>query len=591
MRPNERAPRPRREATALLGEAAAHAHTPARRSAFEGLARAVAAHEETAAAYVASARIAQSARQRLFERGDALAAGLSRLVAGARETYDPSIVELARDVESAGLLVRIANWRFLATGDAAGPETFRKRVVAARAALAKLSELAPSDLKAKVETVGADLVAYATDFGTISAAMLAGTETFDTQMAPQIAEMKDRLAELETQLTADFDSEGQLGARIVGQASLLQLAFAGVALVFGIVLSLLIGRGIVRPLRAMTSAMARLAAGDRGVEVPGSGRGDEIGDMARAVEVFKHNAVAEAAGAVEREAEREAKDRRGAKLAALVQGFEGRVGGLAGQLSSASTELEATARAMSGTAEQTRHQAETVAQAAASASAGVETVAAAAEELAASIGEIGRQVAASARMTDRAVEDARRTDAIVRVLADGAQRIGDVVGLITSIAGQTNLLALNATIEAARAGDAGKGFAVVASEVKGLASQTARATDEIAGQITQIQASTREAVEAIRAISATIEEVSGIATSIAASVEQQGAATAEIARNVQQTAAGTQAVTGTIAGVSEAANGTGAAAAQVLGAAGGLSRQAEQLTREVEGFVAGVRAA
>lgn len=271
--------------------------------------------------------------------------------------------------------------------------------------------------------------------------------------------------------------------------------------------------------------------------------------------------------------------------------FEAKVGSLVSMLSSGATELQATAEAMSATATHTNQQATTVAAAAEEASCGVQTVAAAAEELSTSIHEISRQVAQSAKITGKAVEDARRTDTIVRALADGAQKIGDVVQLITSIAAQTNLLALNATIEAARAGDAGKGFAVVASEVKSLAGQTAKATDEIGAQIRQIQDATVEAVQAIKAIGATIEEVNVIASNIAAAVEEQGAATAEIARNVQQTAASTQEVTATIAGVSQAANDTGAAAGQVLGAASGLSEQAARLTNEVTEFVTGVRAA
>ncbi len=269
--------------------------------------------------------------------------------------------------------------------------------------------------------------------------------------------------------------------------------------------------------------------------------------------------------------------------------FEAKVGTLVSMLSSGATELQATAQSMSATATQTNKQATTVAAAAEEASAGVQTVAAAAEELASSINEIGRQVAHSTKITEKAVGDARRTDTIVRALADGAQKIGDVVQLINGIAAQTNLLALNATIEAARAGDAGKGFAVVASEVKSLATQTAKATDEIGAQIKQIQGATREVVEAIKAIGATIDEVNVIASNIAAAVEEQGAATAEIARNVQQTAASTQQVTATIAGVSQAANDTGIAAGQVLGAASGLSQRAEQLTGEVNRFVAGVR--
>jgi methyl-accepting chemotaxis protein len=271
--------------------------------------------------------------------------------------------------------------------------------------------------------------------------------------------------------------------------------------------------------------------------------------------------------------------------------FEAKVSGLVATLSSGATALQATARSMTVTATQTHQRAMTVAGAAEEASVGVQTVAAAAEELTASIHEISRQVAQSAHITGRAVDDARRTDTIVRTLADSANKIGDVVQLISGIAAQTNLLALNATIEAARAGDAGRGFAVVASEVKNLATQTAKATGDIGAQITHIQAATEEAVRAIKAISATIDEVNVISSNIAAAIEQQGAATAEIARTVQQTSASTQEVTATIAGVSQAANDTGAAAAEVLSAADDLSRQAGQVIAEVGDFVSGVRAA
>jgi methyl-accepting chemotaxis protein len=212
-------------------------------------------------------------------------------------------------------------------------------------------------------------------------------------------------------------------------------------------------------------------------------------------------------------------------------------------------------------------------------------------QLSTSVNEISRQISESTVVTQQAVAEANRTDEIVQSLASSADRIGAVMGLINAIARQTNLLALNATIEAARAGEAGRGFAVVASEVKNLAGQTSRATEDIAMQIADIQSATREAVGALGSITGSIVRISATTASISAAVEQQGAATAEIARNVQQTAASTQAVTATIAGVSQAANHTGAAAGQVLDEASGLSRQAEQLTDEVNHFVARVRAA
>ena len=363
------------------------------------------------------------------------------------------------------------------------------------------------------------------------------------------------------------------------------IALVAVAVAF------LIARNIVGPVRLLTTAMSELARGNRAASIPGLGRGDEIGSMAAAVQVFKDGLVRADQLTAGRDAERAAREQRTFQLESLVGAFEGKVGGLVKFVASASTELTATAQFMTSTAEQTHRRAAAVSAAAGETSMSVQAVAAAAEQLTASVHEIARQVAQSSSMSGKAVQAARQTNTIVCALAAGAQKIGQVVELITGIAGQTNLLALNATIEAARAGEAGKGFAVVASEVKSLAQQTARATEEIAAQISQIQEATGEAVDAIRSITSTIEDVSGIATGIASAVEQQGIATAEIVRNVQRTAANTQEVTSNIGGVSEATSSTGAASAQVLSAAGELSSQAEQLSCEVQSFVSGVRAA
>jgi methyl-accepting chemotaxis protein len=353
-----------------------------------------------------------------------------------------------------------------------------------------------------------------------------------------------------------------------------------------------IALSIVRPLAKLEAGMHRLAAGDKSTEISGIGRSDEIGGMAAAVQVFRNTMIrADSMTAEQEQMKAEAAAAQKAAMNQTADAFHTKFGGFIAMLSSGAGELEVTAQSMSGAATQANGQAMTVAAAAEQASAGVRTVAAAAEELTASIGEISRQVAQSSTITGQAVTDAQRTDRIVRALAEGAEKIGHVVGLITNIAGQTNLLALNATIEAARAGDAGKGFAVVASEVKSLANQTAKATEEIGTQITQIQSATKEAVEAIHGITGTIEEVSAISMSIAAAVEEQGAATAEIARNVQQTAQSAQDVTVNIGGVSQAATNTGAAASQVLTAATGLLRRVEQLTTEVDSFIAEVRSA
>jgi methyl-accepting chemotaxis protein len=313
--------------------------------------------------------------------------------------------------------------------------------------------------------------------------------------------------------------------------------------------------------------------------------------MAKSIEALRQGAVDAQRASAEQETERAVKAERASRLESLLHGFEATVGGMVGRFTAAATNLEGNARSMTSTAGIAGQQAGAVAGAAEDASSGVHALASATEELAASISEIGGQVAQSAKIAGKAAEDARRTDGTVRALAEGAQRIGDIVGLISSIAGQTNLLALNATIEAARAGDAGQGFAVVASEVKSLATQTRRATEEIGSQIGRIQSATMEAVKAIHEISSTISEVSSIATSIATAVEQQGAATAEIARNVSQTSQSVRAVTHTIGDVSQAANGTGSAALLVLSAAGALSKQANDLSGEMNRFVSGVRAA
>ena len=391
---------------------------------------------------------------------------------------------------------------------------------------------------------------------------------------------------------------GNLSGLAVTKADAAWSAFTMSAIITGIlamltiVLATFIVRSITVPVSGLTEVMQRLADGDLAVTVDGTERGDEIGSMAKAVGVFKQNAVDMKKMEEERvEAEMRAANQKRSEMNQLADEFEAQVGGIVEAVSSQSAEMRATAESMSGTAEETSRQAASVAAASDQASANVQTVASATEEMTASVAEINRQVGDSVDIAARANNEAERTNATVQGLASAADKIGEIVNLISEIAEQTNLLALNATIEAARAGEAGKGFAVVASEVKSLATQTAKATEEIAAQINEIQSVSSKAVEAIGGIGKTINEISSIAQMISTAVGEQGAATREIAENTQQAATGTHEVTTTISEVTQAASETGAAAQQVLSSAADLSKQSESLRIEVDGFLAKVRSA
>jgi len=353
-----------------------------------------------------------------------------------------------------------------------------------------------------------------------------------------------------------------------------------------------IARGIYRPLRAMTRSMHRLAGGDVGGPIPGTARADEVGEMARAMVVFKDNTIAMARMREEQEdiKLRAEADKR-ATMHTLAQQFDASVKGVVASVGAAARQLQNTAQTLSASADQTGRQSAAVAGAAEQASSSVQTVASATEELTGTIHEIGRQVAESTRIAAVAEERTRRTNVTVTSLVEAAQRIGEVVQLINSIASRTNLLALNATIEAARAGDAGKGFAVVAGEVKSLANQTAKATGDIQTQVGQIQDATDTAVAAIKDITNTIHQISEIIATIAVSVEEQGAATQEIARNILEASYGAQTVSTNITDVTKAATETRRAADETLSAAGDLNRQSDILSREVDAFMDRVRCA
>lgn len=348
---------------------------------------------------------------------------------------------------------------------------------------------------------------------------------------------------------------------------------------------------ILRPLLVLTDAMIRLGNGLLDVALPGLNRKDEIGDMAQAVEMFKVKAAQNARDEAEARAKQDqiAARQRKEDMIKLADDFEGAVGEIIETVSSASTELEASAGTLTSTAERAQEHTTAVAASSEEASTNVQSVASATEELSSSIGEISRQVQESSRIAIEAVDQARKTNKRVGELSKAADCIGDVVKIISSIAGQTNLLALNATIEAARAGESGRGFSVVASEVKSLAEQTAKATGEISQHIAGIQIATQESVSTIKEISGTIERLSEISSMIAAAVEEQGAATQEISRNVQQAAQGTMQVSSSITDVQRGASETEIASSQVLSAAQSLSSDSNRLKLEVGKFLDTVR--
>jgi methyl-accepting chemotaxis protein len=385
--------------------------------------------------------------------------------------------------------------------------------------------------------------------------------------------------------------------------------------------SVFFARRVSVPMSSLSNVLARLSDRDYTVEVPNTGRQDELGAIAKGLQEFKEKSIetdrmkeeqeeakrvadekerraeeekqraeAEKLRAEEEEKQRAEEEKR-ELMAQMTSDFEASIGGVVNSVASASTRMQSSAETMSSSSEETNSQSTAVAAAADQASVNVQTVATAAEELSSSILEIGRQVTHSTEITGAAVTEAQRADEMVQGLDAAAQKIDEVVELITDIAEQTNLLALNATIEAARAGDAGKGFAVVASEVKSLAGQTAKATEEISTQIGGIQRATQDSVGVIKGITNTIEEINQISTTIASAVEEQNAATQEIARNVEQAASGTQEVSTNIAGVTEAASESGRVASDVLSAAGELTSQSDKLRKEVDKFLAGMKVA
>ena len=518
-----------------------------------------------------------------------------KLTALMQKSYDETDVSAAyhaAKTQRSLLLMRLYANKFITTNQLDDFDKAMEAAAVMKENIAELqSELFDEDRKATTAEIATMQEQYETALTEVSEVMaqrdevVLGTIGF---VGPNIAALMN---DLRNDLKTVQETLGPATSKAMKTAMIVTLVVAGVSVLLGVLAALLIGKGIARPVTALTAAMTALAGGDKTVDIPSQDNGDEVGDMARAVLVFKESMIkADDLAAREREAQKR-REERGRQIEALTGSFDSDVSALLQSLSTSAAEMTSTASTMSKIADGTNERASAVAGAAEQASANVQTVATATEELSSSIQEISRQVAQSSSVAERAVNEANHTDTQIQGLARAAHRIGEVVNLITDIAEQTNLLALNATIEAARAGDAGKGFAVVASEVKNLANQTAKATDEIGQQIADIQAETNDAVRAIKSITSTISEMSEIASTIASAVEEQGAATSEIARNVEQASTGTQEVTSNIIEVTHSAGETGTAATQVTSVASSLNTQADHLKQQVEKFLEGVRAA
>jgi methyl-accepting chemotaxis protein len=530
-------------------------------------------------------------RNLLFTDGDKMATDVQKFTDAAEKT---DFSHEANALDTKVLVLRVANWRMLATRDAKGLANFKTNFEKVQQQIVALEKAAlPSNLAALLVPVKAGVGKYAEAFDKTGPNLLLGDELYYKAITPLITDTIEKMEAAKAGIGQAFEKIATDTDDLISNTTTTQEIVAGAAVLIGLLIAFFVARGIIGPLSGLTSGMKELAGGNFSVVLPGLDRNDEVGDMAQAVETFKVKAEEKARDEAEAKMKQDlaAAKQRKADMIKLADDFESAVGEIVETVSSASTELEASAGTLTKTAERAQVITTTVAAASEEASTNVQSVASATEEMASSVNEISRQVQDSSRMANEAVDQARKTNDRVGELSKAATRIGDVVELINTIAGQTNLLALNATIEAARAGEAGRGFAVVASEVKALAEQTAKATGEIGQQITGIQAATQESVHAIKEISGTIERLSEISSTIAAAVEEQGAATQEISRNVQQAAQGTQQVSSNITDVQRGASETGLASSQVLSAAKSLSSDSNRLKIEVGKFLNSVRAA
>ncbi len=531
-----------------------------------------------------------AAKLRLIKAGNTIAHLIEGLLAEINQDGDHEARLQASRFENAVLAARLAAARSVIDPKPLYQEEFRGKIERARAELRGLGGPRLAAIAGRVKELADALVTYKAELDSFHEAATASKATFETGIKPHTDAIAADCAKLRERILSASTAIKASTAELALRAWRIEIGLGALALVIGVTLASLIARSIITPIEGMVDAMARLADGDTDLVVPSQNAAGELGAMAKAVEVFRTNAIVRAELEAAQAADREARERRAERRDQLVEIFDQRVAASLEIVTLATDELDATAHSMTQIAEDTNNQAVASSTAADLASMNVETVAAAAEEMVSSLQEIERQVLRANEAAGLAAHEAEASNAAMASLRAASEQIGAAVTTISGIAAQTNLLALNATIEAARAGEAGRGFAVVAAEVKELASQTGKATDEIGGLITAIQAATAQAAAAMQQIAHTITSVNEISGAIASTVVEQTAATSEISRNASEAANGTQHVSTNVSRVLTSASETGSAASQVLSAAAELSKQSRAVKQEVSNFLRDIQA-
>jgi methyl-accepting chemotaxis protein len=573
-------------AVGLLKESADNTLSEQRRAMFHGVAEKLLAFAANRADFASSRDAGQNERARLFTISDTLNAAVDQLSQVAAE--DDTLADKASVAEArlAIAAAETAGSRFLASSDPAWVPTFRKTAATAVQALSRIDGSASPRIRSVLPTIVSSWKSYAAAFDQASAAMIAAESLYSQQIRPSLQDMQGVTGKALDRLIAGFKSTSQKAYDSSADTLTKQLGLSAAATLVGIILALLMARSIIRPIKRMTGAMTGLATGDTGTEVPGRNNVDEIGEMARAVEVFRQQAIENGQFAAAQQREQAAKERRQKAMDLHTKDFGISVSGVMESFMVAAATMRQAASDVSEGARQTRVNTSDTVEGATASARDLNAIAAAAEQMAVSIHEISKRVEHVTVSVKLAVDRATDTDIKVAGLSAAADRIGDVVRIITDIAGRTNLLALNATIEAARAGEAGKGFAVVAGEVKALATQTTRATSEIGAQIVAIRSATGEAVAAVRDVGVAIGQVESVATAIAAAVQQQASATREITGSVQLVTVTTSNAAEAMRHVLSIVESTDASGRAALKASDEVNHTADTLRSEVNDFLA-----